>query len=32
MRERTDLWQTLHQSSDPEPASRRRRRQEVATN
>src|SRR3954468_7365427 len=25
MRERTELWQTLHTPSDPEPASRRRR-------
>ena len=31
MRQHTELWQTLHAAQEPEPASRRRRRQEVAT-
>ena len=30
-RQHTERWQTLHAARDPEPASRRRRRQEVAT-
>src|SRR5690349_16173908 len=32
MREHTELWQTLHAPQDPEPARRRRSRQEVTTN
>ena len=31
MRQHTELWQTLHAAQEPEPVSRRRRRQEVAT-
>ena len=31
MRQHTELWQTLHAAQAPEPASRRRRRQEAAT-
>ena len=31
MRQHTALWQTLHAAQEPEPVSRRRRRQEVAT-
>ena len=31
LRQHTELWQTLHAAQDPEPASRRRRRQEAAT-
>ena len=33
MRQRSELWQTLHAPQDPEPAARRRRsRQEATTN
>jgi hypothetical protein len=32
MRQHTELWQTLYASQDPEPARRRRLRQEATTN
>ena len=32
MRQHTELWQTLHAPQDPEPARRRRSRQEATTN
>ena len=32
MRQHTELWQTLHAPQDPEPARRRRPRQEASTN